>query len=187
MAQAQEKTAVGLELAVRDSSSLAALDEFDAILRGVKNPTEVISDPGEIQREIIERLLNAETDEQLENFGTAEGWQENLLDVPVEIYGFRWMKSDFTDNDGSAPVYVLVDLIRLDDGSRLLVTTGSFNVMAQLSNLARRERFPAVKQLTLVEKATKSGYHPLYLKTPDQSRLDLARSLADDSNPLDEA
>lgn len=186
MAQAKAAEVVGSELALRDSTSLAALDDFDAILRGLKEPNEVVADPAEIQREILNRLLTAETDEELENFGEATSWSNELLDVPVEIYGFRWMKSDIDQKEGSLPVYVLVDLTRLDTGDRLVCTIGSGNVMAQLSNLARRERFPAIRSLKMLEKATKSGFHPLMLVTPPEEKVRLARSLADTSNPLDE-
>lgn len=189
MAQAKTEVAViGSDLALRDSTSLAALDEFDAVLLGMKDPVEVTADPAEISREIMRRLLEAESDEELENFGEATSWSGELLEVPVEIHGFRWMKSDIEakENGGGFPVYVLVDLTRLDTGDRLVCTIGSGNVMAQLSNLARRGRFPAIRELKALAKTTKSGFHPLMLVTPPEEKTRLARSMGDPANPLDE-
>lgn len=140
-----------------------ALDEFDRILTTGEAPPEIVDDPNEISREIIMQLLAAETDEQLESFGAAVGWRE-LEGVPVEIRGFRWRRSDFEEG---AAVYVIVNATRLDNGEAVVLTTGSANVMAALSNMARRGTLiGAVRVLERGEK-TKAGYYPLWLKTPE--------------------
>lgn len=165
------------EVAVRDSANLAALDDFDSILRG-GNMQEVVISPEEAQRQITERLLAAETNEELEQFGKATAWGD-LLNVPMEIHGFKWIESSFADGP---PVFVIVDAVRLDEGARVVLSTGGVNVMAQLSNLARREQFPCIRQLQASEKATKAGYYPLWLITPDEEKTRLAQDMA--SNPL---
>lgn len=158
---------MGSEIAVRSSSDLAALDEFDAILLGNREPVEVVDDPGEISREIIAQLLAAKSDDELQNFGNAQGWRE-LENVPVVLKGFRWRPSSF---DEGGPVYVVVQGFRTDTGEQVILTTGSGNVLAQLSNMARRaveagssELSDAPWMLVKSEKPTANGYRPLHLE-----------------------
>lgn len=159
-------------VAVRRSTDLAQLDELDRILMGGDMEAEVIDDPGEISRQIIAELLAAETDDDLEFVGTAQGWQE-LEGVPVEIQGFRWRPSDFTPDDPEKfhnSIYLVVFGNRMDDGEAVVLTTGSLNVCAQLSNLARRGSIPgAVRILARAEKPTKNNFYPLRLvSTPEE-------------------
>jgi hypothetical protein len=177
------------ELVLYDSSDPASLNEFASIISGIKPAQEIVQDPEEIQRQIVVQLLHASSDEELEAFGSAVGWQ-TLEEVPIRIDGFRWRPSDF---EAGAPVYVLVNGERLDTGDSVVLTTGSYNIMAQLANLAARKRFPAVRYLKVAERTTKGGFHPLWLVTPDAEKLRMAeanRSLTeayrDESNPLDE-
>ena len=151
------------ELVTRASSDLASLDEFDRILTGQADapPVEVIDDPAEISRQIIMQLLAATTDEELQNFGNATGWRE-LENVPVVLKGFRWRPSSF---DEGGPLYVIVNAINAETGEQLVLTTGSANVLAQLSNMARRGTLvDSVWQLVKSEKTTANGYRPLHLE-----------------------
>lgn len=149
-------------LVVRSSSDLASLTELERVLLNDEE-VEFVDDPQAMQREITAQLLGAESDEELEAFGQAVGWQE-LLNVPVTIYGFRWRPSDFEEG---ASIYFIADVARQDTGERLAVTTGSRNVLAQLTNLAKRERLPVTRYLAKSEKPTRGGFHPLWLRTPD--------------------
>lgn len=166
---------------VRHSSSVAALDELDAILKGQKAAEMIVTDPEQITREIVAQLLAAETDEDLQ-IQQATPWQE-LAGVPVEIHSFTYRPSSFEEG---APVFVVVNGFRMDTGDRVVMTTGGYNILAQLSNLARRERFPSIWKLEVAEKATTRGFHPLWLVKATKEEEDLARSMADPSNPLDE-
>lgn len=148
-------------LAVRSSSDLAALDQFDAILTGQADPPEVIDDPEQISREIIMQLLAAESDDDLQNFGSATGWRD-LLGVPVELRGFKWRPSTF---DEGGPIYVIVQGIRMDTGEGVVLTTGSSNVLAQLSNMARRGTLVGgVWKMCQADKTTAAGFRPLHLE-----------------------
>jgi hypothetical protein len=182
--QTKQSDEAGQELAVVHSSTeIAELDKFDQILLGMADAPEVVDDPDEVSRQIVLQLLAATTDAEL-TISQATGWRD-LMDVPIEIQGFRWRKSDYEEG---APVYVLVAGARLDTGEYLpAITTGSYNVLAQLSNLARRGQLPgAVWQLTESEKQTARGFKPLWLtKTPDEV-VDLHRSVNSGGNPLDE-
>jgi hypothetical protein len=157
------KSDTSTAIAVRSSTDLAGLDEFDKILTGQIEPPEVIDDPREISNEILMQLLSADSDEALQNFGNAVGWRD-LEGVPVMLTGFRWRPSSF---DEGGPVYVIVNGFRTDTGEQVVLTTGSGNVLAQLSNLARRERLgqtDCVWRLVRSAKATAAGYYPLHLE-----------------------
>lgn len=151
------------EIAVRASTDLASLDEFDRILTGQAEapPVEVIDDPAEISRQIIMQLLNAQSDEELQNFGGATGWRE-LEGVPIVLKGFRWRPSSF---DEGGPLYVIVNGFNADTGEQVVLTTGSANVLAQLSNMARRGTLvDSVWKLAKAEKETSRGFRPLHLE-----------------------
>lgn len=160
---ANQQTDTSNEIAVRSSSDLAALDEFDSILTGQTEPPEVVDDPDEISRQIIMQLLSAESEAELESFGQTLGWRD-AEGIPMQIQGFRWRPSSF---DEGGPVFVIVNAFRLDTGEAVVLTTGSGNVLAQLSWLARHGKLPgAVRELVKAEKATTRGYYPLMLRTP---------------------
>lgn len=162
------------EIAVRSSSDLAALDELDQILLTGELNVEVVEDPDQISRQIVAQLLAAESDEELEAFGDAIGWREFAVPksrvaegTPIEIRGFRWRPSSFEEG---APVFFVVAGIRLDTGDRVTLTTGSLNVLAQLSNMARRGTLVgAVRVMVEADKATQRGFKPLWLMTPPTS------------------
>lgn len=151
---------------VVQSTDLAAIGELErALLEGVA-PVEVDRDPDDVSHEIIAQLLGATDDEQLERL-EAEGWSPGpdhagYLGVPMEIHGFVWRPSTF--DEGQA-VFLVVRTIDLRDGTPHVLTTGSGQVMAQLANLAKRDRLPAVRELAGTE--TKSQRKVYWLKTPD--------------------
>lgn len=148
------------------SAEIATLDRLDEILlTGDIGGAEIVDDPAEIARSIVQQLLTAENDEELQDFGNAEGWK-NYLDIPMELHGFRWRASTI-EGEGS-PIYFIVSAIKLDDGSRKVLTTGSMNVLAQLSNMARRGTLNgSVWMLTEADKLTARGYKPMWLVQPE--------------------
>lgn len=146
-------------IVVRRATDLEAIDELEKALLEGKAPVEVVRDPEDVSREIIAQLLAAESDEELERL-EAEGWGEHV-GVPFEIHDFVWRPSSF--EEGQA-VFLVVRALRLDDGSPHVLTTGSGQVMAQLANLAKRERLPAIRQLASAE--TKSKRSVYWLESP---------------------
>lgn len=158
-------------LALQDSDSVS-LDRFDeALLTGIVE-SSVIQDPQELARQIVAQLLAAGSDEELEQFGNAVAWNE-LLNVPVEIKNFKWLESTF-EGEGP-PVYVVVQATRLDTGDPVTLTNGSRNVMAALSNMARRGTlFGAVRVLVEADKATRAGFKPLWLRSVEGAQGPLA-------------
>jgi hypothetical protein len=173
MSKSDQPDGKGAELVVQRSNDLAALIDLGRVLTTGQFDSEIIEDPEQISRQIVEELLAAETDEELEQVGNASGWLD-FEGVPVEVRGFRWRKSDY---DEGAAIYLIVQATDMRDGASLVLTTGSKNVIAQLINLARRDRFPTVKILTRADKPTKGGFYPQWLKsTPEeiQRRADAA-------------
>ena len=160
-------------LAIRSSADVASLDQLDEILRGGDFNVEVVDDPAEVSKQIVNELLNAKTDDELEYVGTAEGWGE-YEGIPIEIRSFRWRPSDF---DNSA-IYAVVFGTRLDTGDPVTLTTGSLNVMAALSNMARRGLFPgAIRILKRAEKPTKANFYPHFLVRTDAEKQSVADSV----------
>jgi hypothetical protein len=162
-------------LAVRSSTDLAGLAEFDAIILGQREapPVDIVEDPAEISREIMMQLLAAESDEELQNFGNAQGWRE-LEGTPILLKNFKWRPSSY---DEGGPIYVVVQGTRLDTGEQVILTTGSGNVLAQLSNLARRGKLgekDCVWKLERAAKETQRGYRPLHLEKVDVPVSDAA-------------
>lgn len=154
-------------LALRSSRDVASLDQFeDAIIYGTQ--VELQEDPEAISRGILLQLQAAQSDFELEP-AEAEGWSE-LQGVPIEVRGFTWRPSEYTEEGSS--VFVVVHGIRLDDGTPVVLTTGARNVLMQLSNLARRQRLPVVRAVRESDKPTKNGFRPLWLYTPDGYAID---------------
>jgi hypothetical protein len=147
-------------MTVRRANDLAAVSELEQALLEGKAPVEVDRDPEDVSREIIAQLLAAESDDQLERL-EAEGWGE-YVGVPFDVLDFVWRPSSY---DEGQPVFLVVRAMRVDDGTPHVLTTGSGQVMAQLANLAKRDRLPVVRELASAE--TKSKNTVFWLKTPD--------------------
>lgn len=174
MAKPETSSPEGTSIAVREAETLAKLE---AALRS-DNPLdmpEIVTDPGEVARQMRIRLLDAETDEELEETGEAQGWGE-LSGVPIRISGFRFLPSDANPDT----FYFVVFGERLDDGENVVLTTGSDSVMATLINLAKRGKIPgAVRILTIADKPTKSGFYPHKLvSTPEERERRKAERVA---------
>lgn len=161
------------DIAVRKSTDVAQIEELEAILLGQKELPEVVDDPAEISREIMAQLLAAESDEELEAVGSATGWRE-LAGVPMELHGFRWRPSAFEEG---APIFFVVDATRLDTGQRVALTTGSGNILAQLTNMARRGTLTgSVRCLEVADTPTRQGFRPNWLRTPSTAMVDDAKA-----------
>lgn len=167
--QTVESSDVGT-IAVRSSSDLAELGELEKVLTDPNHELPpVADDPAEISREIIMQLLSAETDEELEQVGSAIGLRD-LLGVPIQLHGFKWRPSSFEEGQR---VFFVVFATRLDTGERIVATTGSGNVLAQLCNRARRGTLlNAVVKAVQADRDTKQGFRPYWLvsaKNPEQT------------------
>jgi hypothetical protein len=135
------------------------IDEAEqALLTGEDLPGE--TDPEQAAREIVMRLINAGTDEELNASLTAMGAQE-VIGVPFVVHAVRWHRSAFEEGN---PVFAVIDATLGVDGARVAVTCSSSNVMASLINLVRRDRLPASVVIHKAEKDTARGFRPLRLQ-----------------------
>jgi hypothetical protein len=154
------------DVAIFRSGDLATLVDLERILVTGEAVETSEADADAMSTEIVRQLLAAETDEELEQFGEAIGWRD-LQGVPVELEGFSARPSEF---DEGASVFFVVFGRRLDTGDRVVLTTGSLNIMAQLVNMAKRGTLTgAIREAVQSEKATKRGFYPLWLRTPATS------------------
>lgn len=153
-----------LAVPVRSSLDLVSLNELAQLMRSNER-VEVVDDPEQIAREIFEQILGAESTEELNQFGKAEGWRE-LEGVMVKLGAdFKWRPSTYTEG---AAVFLVVPGEKVMPEGQLepaILTTGSRNVIAQLMNLAARRVYKgALVELVRSEKPTKRGFYPLWLR-----------------------
>jgi hypothetical protein len=169
------------DVAVRTSQDLEALNELEALLLSDERP-DVVDDPREISREIMRQLLGASSDAELELVGSAIGWRR-ALHIPFTLHSFRWRPSSF---DEGSNVFFVIEATALQgftapadgdvpdsveqnvgQGERVVLTTGAGNILAQLTNMAKRGTLDgAVRAAKRADKPTRQGYYPLWLYTP---------------------
>lgn len=114
---------------------------YAAILDG--EPIEFASDADAMAKEIAMRAQSAESLEDLLSEQSLPAWGD-LADVPVTVHGFHLNPSRFT---GNSSVYAVVDIERMDDGEKLLVSVGSKTVLTQLVRALEMGWLPAIMQL----------------------------------------
>lgn len=150
-------------VALRGSADVATLDILKEILRGNAEVTDYqfVDQTGiEAQASIMERILNASDDDEAENIGSAMGWQ-NYLGIPMEIHSFRPLPSE---KEGEGPkFYLLCELTNMITGDKMAVSIGSWGVIAQLINLAERDKIPGAIRILVKGEETKAGRNPLRL------------------------
>lgn len=134
-----------------------ALTELD---REVTALAEVaISDPAAVVNSIVEKISAAETLDQVlaaASGGTGGG---DLADVPFTIHSYSLARSRYSEGLGA---FAVIDLTRQDSGERLVVTSGSTSVVAQLLRLSKLDLYP-VSGVTFRVKVTGSGNDVQYL------------------------
>ena len=149
-------------MAADDSKALAGrrAAEIDLAYRAILDgePLPVATDAQATSRAIAERILEASSAEQVLQQQELPAWRD-LLDVPVEVRGFRLNPSGY--EQGSS-VYAVVDLTRLDTGESIGVSCGGQNVLVQLVKLLELDALPAKVKLT--GKRTGEGYQALWLQ-----------------------
>lgn len=153
-----------LGIAVSDSRDTSQLAVLAQTIRDNKR-VEVVDDPEQISREIFEQILASESNAELNQLGAATGWRE-LEGKTVKLgSSFKWRPSSY---DEGAPIFLVVpaELVGPDGAlTRVTLTTGSMNVIAQLMNMAVRGTYEGT--LVVLERAGKPsarGYYPLWLR-----------------------
>ena len=141
------------------------LDKVEEVLLGQAQDVgflaSQVDDPTEVQRQIVARILAAESaDDVLSSQSTTAA--TDLVGVPLQVANVRWMQSRV--KDAAIPVFALIDAVRGDDGSKVLVTCGAIQVMAQLVKLQKLGAFPIDLKIVQKDTPTAAGYYPLWLE-----------------------
>jgi hypothetical protein len=187
----------------RDTAALASLRE--AVLAGPDTWRRLqLNSEGDADAatmSIVRQILDAETADDVMGIGDQGATGLRTLarryvkhdglevsdGVPFDVRGFRPLPGEFEEG---LPFFLVIDGVRLDTGELCVVTCGSVNVVSQLIALALKpDGLPRVVLTTEREKSTASKTWPLWLVNPSPdllAKMSLARSLADDTNPLDE-
>lgn len=156
--------AKGTELEVLSSNTdMGTVMSLEEVLKGnadLKNFQFEQVDNENAQQDILEKILNASDDDEAENVGGALGWQ-NYLGIPMTIQGFRPLPSE-KQGDGP-PFYLLCELTNMVTGDNLTASIGSWGVLAQLINLAKRGKIPGAIRILTKGEETKAGRNPLRL------------------------
>lgn len=115
-------------------------------------------DPDAISEQIMLRILNAGTKEQV-LAGLKAVAAEKILGLPMLINAVHFNESNLKDGEG---VYAVIDCTI--GGSSCAVTCGSRTVLAQLFRLKQLEAYPLRVRLTQSETKTASGFYPMQLE-----------------------
>lgn len=153
------------------NTDVATLDTLTEILKGnakIEDYEFEQVDNENAQQDILERILNATDDDEAENVGGALGWQ-NYLGIPMIIHSFRPLPSE-KKGDGP-PFYLLCELGNVVTGDQITASIGSWGVLAQLINLAKRGKIPGAVRILTKGEETKAGRNPLKLVST-QSEID---------------
>lgn len=146
-----EPVGVGAQVAV-PGNRLAEL------LKDMKDRVE--TDPEQISREIVNRILQAATADEVLATGDVRHARE-LLGQPLLIHSIKLNESDYTDGAG---IYMIVECSDPDFGESFAVSTGSSHCMAQLYRLSELGALPCKAKFTQASKPTKNGNFPMRLE-----------------------
>ena len=145
-------------------AQLVRLDDaqVEAALKGqLEMPAEfAIEDPQQVATAIIERILDSEDADEVFQGQQAIGGRD-ALGRPFTLNGVRWHRSRY--EEGQVPVFAVLDASFLDDGTRVALTTGALNVMAQAYQLKRLGALPCDVKIEEAANETAAGFRPQWL------------------------
>lgn len=117
-------------------------------------------DPTEAQLDIIRRILQAESMEEI--LGQASVTHaRDYVNTPFALLSCKMQKSDF-EGDG-LKIYAVMECAD-NDGTPFVMTCGAAQVVAQAYMLQTRNHLPATVIVREKEKPTANGYKPMWLE-----------------------
>lgn len=147
-----------------ESTDVVVLDDaaVESILLGDQVELAVVEDAEDAQRQIVQRILSAESaDEVLAAQETTPA--RELIDQPLQLEAVRWIRSNLPDQQGIG-VFALVAAIHGATGDRHLITTGALQIMAQLLKLNQLGAFPVNAVIRQKDQPTAAGFRPMWLE-----------------------
>jgi hypothetical protein len=136
------------------------LQTVELAILGEGEYTASVEDAEQIGKEIVYRIMSAESEDELFT-QSATLSAKDLLGVPLLIKNVRWNTSRYGDE--GPKVFAIIEAERMDNGDRELITCGSRNVMAQLLRAGQMGKLPMEVPLKFQENETASGYGALWL------------------------
>lgn len=135
-----------------------------ALVEGTELPMD--ESPEAAARAIVEQILaSPDVDSVFSTFAATP--ISDLLGIPLEVRGVKWNRSSF---DNGAPVFAVVNAVRLDSGEAVTATCGGRSVMAAFYAFGRMNAYPV--RLAVIESPnpTKEGYRPYRIvRVPDEN------------------
>jgi hypothetical protein len=146
---------------VRTPSALAVPDEALTNEYVEKMKSLVETDPQAIQDDMVRRILEAETAEDVLAPQAVEHARD-LVGVPMTIHRAKVNESDY---EGGPGVYAIIEAELHDDGRTTTFSCGAQKVLAQVYRLAQLRAIPVDCVLKESPKPSKNGYKALWLET----------------------
>jgi hypothetical protein len=132
----------------------------DDLARIMGDTVPEVEDSEQAQRAIVERILAAETAEDVWQ-DSASTATRDLLGVPLEVRDVKLMASNI---EGATGTYALLDAVRLDTGEVILVNSGSPTIMATVVRRKQLGSLPMQCVVVEVGQAKPGQSAPLGLK-----------------------
>lgn len=138
------------------------------IARFAEMATMIPTEDGQAYERIVEAILSSDTIDALD-----EPWEstkaELLLGKTLEIRGLTRRPSDFKSG---LRLFLVVDSTDTATGERIVWTTGSVAIVAQLVRAYALGALPCYAELIIAERPTEAGYRPHHLKFWGQPSAD---------------
>jgi hypothetical protein len=143
------------------TTALAVIETPEQAIAAIKGEAvPEIEDPEVVSRQIMERILDSSTPEEVLG-GMQAVHAQDVLTRPFILHGVRVLRSRFTEGPG---VFTVLDAEFGDDGSRAAITCSSRNVMAQAVQLWRLDALPRKVVIRQSDQPTASGFNVLWME-----------------------
>ena len=157
-----------------DTHRQEMMEQFRRIAESMK-AANADEDPEAATEAMIAQIMDAMTVEDV--LGTGVTGLQSILNKPIYIDRVELRESDFTEGLGA---YAVMHC-RNDDLEKMIVTTGSFSVIAALVKFQALNAYPVRCMAVQSAKPTKSGYYPLSLARAPEPRVKVTEP-ADEGN-----
>lgn len=130
-----------------------ALAMMEPILRGIPQVGD------DVYENIMSTLLNAQTPAELDKPWRNESLSE-WVDRRITVTGLRWAPSDY---EGGWGFFLVVDFVDGETGEKMVGTTGSGSIVAQLGVAYSRGWMPLDCVIRQATRPTERGFYPLHV------------------------
>lgn len=156
--QTEPTTETGVDVLHPSTVEIIDSEVFQRFLAAGDDPNSEM-DPDEIAVQIIARILNATTVDDVLG-GTQATHARDFLDQPFTMTGVRFNRSDF---DGTGPKFYALLEGADSNGEAVTVTCGARNVIAQAWKLADMGALPIGLVLRESDRPTRAGFKVMWL------------------------